>query len=297
MARRASFLFLVCGVAWGIPFYLVGQIVPVLGPTVTVFARMAVGALVLLPIAIRSGALTAALAQWRWVLLFALLQLAIPWWLVANAQQHLESGMTSLLMTAIPLLNIVFSQIGPHAETVSRRRVVGMALGVTGVSLLVLIDHSAGRIDVGAVFIVLLATCGYAVAPRIVGSRLSQVPSLGAVALALGLSALIWLVPASVDLPRSLPGARTLLAMATLGVICTAVAFIAFFELIKCIGPTRTSFLAFVNPSIAVVVGVVIGAEAFTSGMAMGIPLILVGTYLAVVVPRDDLPEVAELVR
>lgn len=297
MLRRAMVLYVICGIAWGIPFYLVGLVVQDLGPTVTVFARMSVGALVLLPLAIRSGGLKLALAHWRWVLLFAVLQLAVPWWLVASAQQHLQSGMTSLLMTAIPLFNILLSQVGANAEVVSRRRLVGMALGVTGVSLLVLIDHGAGRIDLRAVLVVLLATCGYSVAPRIVGARLSHVPSLGSVSLALSISALLWLIPAVLDRPTSWPEPHVLLAVATLGVVCTAAAFVAFFELIKCIGPTRTSFLAFVNPAVAVLVGVFIGSETFTTGMAIGIPLIVTGTYLAVVVPRENVAEIVELAR
>ena len=297
MTRRGILLYVLCGFAWGIPFYLVDIIVQDLGPAVTVFSRMAVGAIVLLPIALHLGVLGVAFANVRWVLLFAVLQLAVPWWLVASAQQHLESGMTSLLMTAIPMFNILISQIGGTKEAVSGRRLVGLISGVSGVALLVLIDHGAGRIDLTAVLVVLLATCGYAIAPRIVGAQLSHVPSLGAVTVALTLSAVIWMAPAALDWPTVLPSGRVLLAIATLGVVCTAIAFITFFELIKEIGPTRTSFLAFVNPAVAVLVGVFIGSEDFTAGMAIGIPLILLGTYLAVVVPRENVSEVTELAR
>lgn len=297
MTRRGILLYAVCGLAWGIPFYLVGIIVRDLGPTLTVFLRMTVGALVLLPIAIRMGVLRSALQHWRWVLLFALLQLAVPWWLVAGAQRELESGMTSLLMTAIPMFNIVFSQLGRRSEVVTPRRLIGLVLGVAGVALLVFIDHGSGRINLTAVAIVLLATTGYALAPRVVGARLIHVPSLGSVTLALMLSSLLWLIPAALDWPSRLPGMRVVAAIATLGVVCTAVAFISFFELIKEIGPTRTSFLAFINPTVAVIVGVVIGSESFTAGMAFGIPLILLGTYLAVVIPSSRIDDVADLAR
>jgi drug/metabolite transporter (DMT)-like permease len=115
MTKRGFILYVICGLAWGIPFYLVDIIVEELGPTMTVFLRITVGALILLPIAVRAGVLRKSLPYWKWILLFALLQLAIPWWLVANAQRQLESGMTSLLMTAIPLFTIIFARMSGDA--------------------------------------------------------------------------------------------------------------------------------------------------------------------------------------
>ncbi len=282
MSRRGLILFIANSAIWGLPFWLTKVILTELSPSLIVFLRAGIAAAILAPPTWRSGALKKALSQWPWVLLFALAQIAIPWWLTGTAQKYLESSFTGLLMTAIPIIGLFFAFVAGEPQLFTKRASAGLAIGICGVVLLVGLDGIQTHLNWGAISLVLIATSGFAYAPRVVAKHLQEVPSLGAVALTVIMTAGIWSVPAAFSLPKHFPRPSIIIAVLVIGVVCTALAFWNFFELIKEIGPTKSTYLAFTNPMVAVLVGIVFAHEPLTLGLACSFPLIITGTYLSI---------------
>lgn len=282
MTRRGLVLFVANSIIWGLPFWLTKIILTELSPSLVVFLRAGIAAAILVPLTWRSGALKLARTQWPWVLVFALAQIAIPWWLTGTAQKNLESSFTGLLMTAIPIIGLFYAFVAGEQQLFTRRASVGLTIAVCGVLLLVGLDGIHSNLNWGAVALVLIATSGFAYAPRVVAKHLQEIPSLGAVALTVLMTAGIWAAPAAFSLPKDFPRASTVIAVLVIGIVCTGLAFWIFFELIKEIGPTRSTYLAFTNPMVAVLVGIVFAHEPLTVGLVCSFPLIITGTYLSI---------------
>jgi drug/metabolite transporter (DMT)-like permease len=282
MTKRGMLLFSANSIIWGIPFWLTKILLTEFNASTIVFLRAGIAAALLVPITWRSGALQQALSQWRWVLVFALAQIAIPWWLTGNAQRHLDSSFTGLLMTAIPVIGLFYAFVFRESSAFSLRGTLGLMIGIFGVTILIGLDAFGGHLNFFSVFLVLIATFGFAYAPRVVAHHLHGVPSLGAVALTVLITSVIWVIPGVASWPKRTLSLHILFAVLLLGVVCTALAFWIFFEIIKEIGPTKTTYLAFTNPMVAVLVGVVVAKEPLTIGIICGFPLIVVGTYMAI---------------
>jgi drug/metabolite transporter (DMT)-like permease len=120
----------------------------------------------------------------------------------------------------------------------------------------------------------------YASGPLILARTLADLPPLGVVAASLGLCALGYAPFGLTHLPSG-PPARVVASVVVLGVVCTALAFILFFHLIAEIGPVRATVITYVNPAVAVILGVTFLGESFGLGTAFGFLLILIGSFLA----------------
>ena len=282
MNRRGFVFFLANSLIWGVPFWLTKVLLTQFSASTIVFLRAGIAALLLVPVTWRSGALRRAIGEWRWVLVFALAQIAIPWWLTGTAQKHLDSSFTGLLMTAIPVIGLFYAFVAKETSAFSVRGSAGLVIGIIGVFILIGLDAFETRLNVISVLLVLLATAGFAYAPRVVARHLQSVPSLGAVSLTMLITSAIWVVPGIHDWPKAPLRISVIFSAAVIGVICTALAFWIFFELIREVGPTKTTYLAFTNPMVAVAVGVIIVHEPLTLGIVCSFPLIVVGTYLAI---------------
>lgn len=277
--RRSWILFAAMCVIWGIPYLLIRVAVRDFSPGTLVFARTALGGLVLLPFAVRSGALGAVARRWRWLLAFTVVEIGVPWLLLSYAERSLSSSLAGLLVAAVPLVGVVVATVLRSADRGGGvLRVAGLALGLAGVVLLLGLDvgqvHAAAVVEMGVVVV------GYAVAPVILSRRLADLPSLPVVCASLLLAAVGYLPYAATHLPTSVSISVGLSVLA-LALICTAVAFLVFFALIAEIGPSRATVFTYVNPAVAVLLGVTVLGERFTAGMAAGLPLILVGSFLA----------------
>jgi drug/metabolite transporter (DMT)-like permease len=279
VTRRGWILFAAMCVIWGIPYLLIKVAVRDLTPATLVFARTATGALVLVPLAAARGQLRPLLAVWRTVVLYTVVEIAIPWVLLAGAERRLSSSLTGLLVAAVPLVGTVLARLTGSRDRVDARAVLGLLLGIAGVAALVGLD--VGRADLGAVAGVGLVVIGYATGPLLISRSLADVPAMGVVAASLGLCAIGYAPFAIVQRPASLPNGRVLAAVAVLGVVCTAVAFVAFFHLITEVGPVRATVITYINPAVAVALGVVFLGEAFSMGTALGFVLVLAGSFLA----------------
>jgi len=279
MTRRGWLLFAAMAVIWGIPYLLIKIAVGELTPVTLVFLRTAVGAALLLPIAAARGGLRPLLPYWRWVLAYTIVEVSLPWFLLADAERRLSSSLTGLLVAAVPLIGAVVTWLTRGDERLDIRRVGGLVVGLAGVGALVGLDVSFR--DLGAVGEVALVAVGYATGPIIVARRLPGVPSIGVVAASLVVTALAYAPMASRQLPATVPSPRVLLAVAVLAVVCTALAFLLFFALIGEVGPVRATVITYFNPAVALLLGVTLLREPFTLGAVIGFSLILVGSLLA----------------
>jgi drug/metabolite transporter (DMT)-like permease len=276
MSRRGWLLFSAMSVIWGIPYLLIKIAVAELTPATLVLARVGIAAVVLLPITVRRRELAPVLRRWRPLLAYTAVELCIPWYFLAFAEQTLSSSLTGLLLAMVPLVSAVLVLATGH-ERLGARRVVGLILGFAGVAALVGLDIHGSVLAVGAVAIVAV---GYAIGPFILARNLSDLPDLGVVAASLLVAAVVYLPFGVAQAPGHLPSAPVLLAVITLGVICTALAFVLFFRLIAEVGPARATVITYVNPAVALVLGVVVLNESFTVVTAIGFALILAGSVL-----------------
>jgi drug/metabolite transporter (DMT)-like permease len=264
-------------VIWGIPYLFIKVAVAELAPATLVLARVGIAAVVLLPATVRRRELIPALRRWRPLLAYTVVELCVPWYFLAVAEQTLSSSLTGLLLATVPLVSAILVVSTGH-ERLGARRVAGLLVGFAGVAALVGLDIGGGNIlAVGAVAVV--AVC-YAVGPFILARHLSQVPDLGVVAASLLVATVVYLPFGIARASEGMPSAPTVIAVVTLGVICTAVAFVLFFRLIAEVGPARATVITYVNPAVALVLGVVVLNESFTLVTAIGFALILLGSVL-----------------
>lgn len=289
MTRRGWILFVSLCLVWGLPYLLIKVAVADFTPASLVFLRTTIGALVLLPVVLRRGHLRAVLARWAPVVLFTIVEIAVPWFLLSSAEQRITSSLAGLLVASVPLVGAVISRFAGAHEPLGGRGVAGLVLGLAGVVALLGLD--VGRGDLGAVAQMVIVVIGYAVGPMVVARRLSDVPALEVVAVSLALCAVAYAPFGLAQLPPALPPVASLAAVGVLGVVCTALAFILFFGLIAEVGPVRATVVAYVNPAVAVAAGVAILGEPFGAGTALGFGLILAGSWLATGARRVTAPE------
>ncbi len=280
MTARGWLLFSLMGLVWGIPYLLIKVAVDEVSPSTVVFARCALGAALLLPFALRQPGLTRNLrARWKPMLAFAVIEIIAPWYTLTDAERHLSSSTAGLLIAGVPIVGVLLSRFFGAAETLGARRLAGLGLGIGGVAVLTA-PHLTGG-DALSLAEVLVTVVGYATAPLIANRHLKDVPTLHLIAPCLALAALVYAPAAYLTRPAALPSAETLAALAALGVVCTAVAFVAFLELIKEAGPIRASVITYVHPAIAVAAGTVFLDEALTVTVLVAFALILTGSVLA----------------
>ena len=279
MSRRGWALFIAMCLIWGVPYLLIKVAVSDISPVTLVFFRTTFGALLLLPLAAARGSLSSLLPHWRWIVAYTAVEVALPWFLVSDAELRLSSSLTGLLIAATPFVGVILGRLTGTDDRFDARRLLGLVVGFVGVAALVGLNVSAH--DLGAVGEIGLVAVCYAVGPMIVSRRLSGVPSLGVVAVSLVLPAIAFAPLGLTHLPAAIPSPQVLLAIGLLGVVCTALAFVLFFALIAEVGPVRATVITYVNPAVALALGVTLLGEPFTIGAVVGFALILVGLSLS----------------
>ena len=266
-------------VIWGVPYLMIRVAVRELAPVTLVFLRTGLGALLLVPFAWLRGDLRPAFARWWPLLAYTVVEVAIPWVLLARAETRLTSSLTGLLIAAVPLVGAVVVGLTGARERQGPRRWTGLLVGMLGVAALVGLD--VGQVDALAVAEIGCVAVCYAVGPIILARRLSDVPALGVVAASLLVSALIYAPFGIASRPSSMPSAHVVESVIGLAVVCTALAFLVFFALIAEAGPVRATVITYVNPAVALVLGILLLKEPPTVGKGVGFALILAGSYLS----------------
>jgi drug/metabolite transporter (DMT)-like permease len=279
VSARGWVLFALMSVIWGVPYLMIKVAVEGVSVPVLVFARTAVGAAVLLPLALRGGQLRGLLRHWRPLLAFATIEIIIPWALLSEAEKYITSSMTGLLIAASPIIAVVVSRATGGSERLSALRWTGLGIGLAGVALLAAPEMTGGSpVAIGEVLLV--AVC-YAIAPLIAQRKLQDVPTLPMTAVCLTFAALVYTPPAILTWPDAVPATRVLVALAGLALICTALAFLVFFALIREVGASRALVFTYVNPAVAIIAGVLVLGEPLTATILGAFALILGGSVLA----------------
>src|SRR3954467_8366429 len=289
MNRRGAVLFAAMCVIWGLPYLMIRVAVRELAPVTLVFCRTALGALLLLPFALGRSELMPAFRRWWPLLAYSVIEVAVPWILLSDAETKLTSSLTGLLIAAVPLVGAVIVGLTGDRERQGRRRWLGLSIGIVGVAALVGLDVSGvGLVPLLEGFGV--AVC-YASGPIILSRHLSGVPAMGVVTASLLISAVIYAPLAVFNWPAERPSSHVIWSVIGLAVICTALAFLVFFALIAEVGPVRATVITYVNPAVAAVLGVTILDEQLTLGMIVGFALILTGCVLATGRGPEPVPE------
>ena len=278
-------------VIWGIPYLLIKIAVRDLTPGTLVWARTAFAGLLLLPLAASRRELRPLLGYWKPVLAYTAVEIAVPWFLLSNAELKLSSSLSGLLVAAVPLVGVVLGRITGSSEHMGTVQIGGLLLGLVGVGALVGFDvHTSDAAAVATMGIVV--TC-YAGGPQIIKRHLGEAPPLGVVTASLLLTAIAYTPVAIVQWPRHVPAASVISSVAVLVTVCTALAFLVFFALIAEIGAVRSTVITYLNPAVALLLGATILGERVTVGMGAGFVLVLAGSALATRRPAVAAEEVA----
>jgi len=277
MNRRATALFVLLSLIWGVPYVLIRIAVRDISPATLVFGRTAIGALVLVPLAIQRGDLQLAARRWRWVLAFGTLEIAGPFLLLASAERQVTASLAALVVAGVPLVAAALAVL-TGGERLSRPGLVGLGIGVLGVAAIAGTGFSASDavplLELGGVVL------GYAIAPVILARRLAGVAPVGVMAVALTWCALLYAPVGASDAVAESVSLEVLAAVVALGVLCTATAFVLYAALVAETGPVRATLVAYTSPAVAAVLGVLALGETVTGAMVIGFALVITGSVL-----------------
>jgi len=282
MTARAWTLFVLSSVIWGVPYLFIKVAVDAgVPPAFVAWSRIVLAAALLLPLAIRRKALRGLRDRAGAIFGYTASEVAVPFVLIAVGERYITSSLAAILVATMPLMVALLSlRLMPH-ERLSGARLAGLVIGFSGVVALLGFDVAGRASELLGAALVLVATLGYAIAPIIVSRRLADLDPLGPVTASLLVASVVLLPAAIATFPDRIPAPAALLAIAVLGVVCTAAGLIVFFRLIAAAGPSRASVITYVNPVVAVVVGVLALGERLSPVSVVGLLLILVGSWVS----------------
>lgn len=289
MTKRGWLLFIALGLIWGVPYLMIRVAVRELDPVVVACGRTVIGALILLPIALRRKALAPVLRAWPLLLVYSVIEIVIPWWLIGAAEIRLTSATAALLLAATPLFAAVLAwRFGNDRMTMIR--IAGLGIGFAGVAALVGFDVHFD--DLWSVAAVLAAAIGYAGGAFMIGHQLRHLPPIGVIAGSLLVSSIIYLPLTIWRFPTGHVGAAAIWSVIGLALLCTVTAFLLLFALVAEVGAARTTVITYINPLVAIVAGILVLNEQFTVGVAIGFVLVVIGAIMATTreraQPSDD---------
>jgi drug/metabolite transporter (DMT)-like permease len=281
MSARAWMLFAAVSVLWGIPYLFIKLAVEDLSPVMVAWGRIAVAFAVLLPYAIHKGALRGLTRHWKPLLVYSVVEIVFPWPLIGFGEQRVSSGLAAILIAAVPLVVAMMALRVDPDERAEGARLVGLVIGFAGVVVLLGLDVAGRPGELLGALAILLAAVGYAAGPMIIKHRLGTLDPVGPVTASMGISALVLTPAALASAPSSMPSGQTVMSVLVLGLVCSALAFLLFFALIHEVGPGRATVITYVNPVVAVTLGVVLLGENVGLSAVAGLLLILAGSWLS----------------
>jgi drug/metabolite transporter (DMT)-like permease len=281
MSARAWALFAAVSVLWGIPYMFIKLAVEDLSPLMVAWGRIVVAFAILLPYALHRGALRGLGRSWKPLLVYSVVEIVLPWPLIGFGEQRVSSGLAAILIAAVPLVVALMALRVDPDERAHGSRLVGLVIGFAGVVVLLGLDVAGRPGELLGALAILLAAVGYAAGPMIIKLRFGDMDALGPVTGSMGISALALAPFALASAPSETPSGQTILSVLVLGVACSALAFLLFFALIGEVGPGRATVITYVNPVVAVTLGVLLLGESLGSSAVAGLLLILAGSWLS----------------
>ena len=280
MSRKSLFYFLLCGFLWGIPYLLMKVAVEEIPPSAIVAGRTLIGAAILIPVALYRKTFNGAVLGFKYVAFYALLEMIGPWILISTAQKKIDSGLAGLLISTVPIFAAIITSLRGDHSVWQFKRMFGVVVGFIGLIAVVGIESFSGNSDPASIAMMILAALGYSYAIIMVTTNLPLVDGIAINGLAMAITSIFWAPLAIAQWPAQV-SLKPALSLIALGVLCTALAFLIFFKLLVEIGPARGSLVTYLNTSVAVVLGVIVLDEPITTGLIVGLPLVLIGSYLA----------------
>jgi drug/metabolite transporter (DMT)-like permease len=265
----SSYLFIKIGIDGGLP------------PAFISFARLALGALVLVPVAAHGGALRGLRGRGGTLAFLGGVQLAGPFLLITVGERWISSSLAGILVASVPIFIALIAMRSDTDERSAGLQLLGVGTGIAGVALLFGIDVGTGGLELVGALLVLLASFAYAVGALVLKRRLGDVQPVAMAAGAASTGAAYLLIPAAVTFPTSAPSLGTAAALAALGLGGTGLAFLLFYTLIAQVGAARASVVAYLAPGFAVLYGVTLRGEVVTVWTLVGLALVLGGSWLA----------------
>jgi drug/metabolite transporter (DMT)-like permease len=282
MSARAWTGFAALSVLWGVPYLFIKVAVDGgMSPAFIAWVRVVLAAAILLALAKRAGVLGSVRGFWPWLAVYALVEITIPFPLIAAGEQHVTSSLAAILIAAVPLFVALLAIRFDQAERASGRRLVGLLIGLGGVVVLMGIDVAGKPDELLGAAAILVAAFGYAVGPMVLKRKFAQLDPRAAMGTSLAIAAVALTPFAALSPPQEMPDADVLAALAVLGIACTALAFVLLAALVSEIGPGRALVITYVNPVVAVALGVVVLGERVGPGAVAGLLLIIAGSWLS----------------
>ncbi len=280
MSRKSLFYFLLVGFLWGIPYLLMKVAVEEIPPSAIVAGRTLIGAAILIPVALYRKTFKGAVLGFKYVAFYALLEMIGPWILISTAQKKIDSGLAGLLISTVPIFAAIITSLRGDHSVWQFKRMFGIVVGFIGLIAVVGIESFSGNSHPASIAMMILAALGYSYAIIMVTTNLPLVDGIAINGLAMAITSIFWAPLAIAQWPTQV-SLKPALSLIALGVLCTALAFLIFFKLLAEIGPARGSLVTYLNTSVAVVLGVIVLDEPITIGLIVGLPLVLIGSYLA----------------
>jgi drug/metabolite transporter (DMT)-like permease len=282
MSARAWTAFAAVSTLWGMPYLFIKVAVDDgVPPAFLAFVRVALGAAVLVALAWKAGTLAPLRGRWRWLAVYAIFEIAVPFPLIATGEQHVASSLAAIIIAAVPLIIALLALRFDPAERATGSRLAGLLVGLAGVVALVGIDVAGRSEEMLGAGAILLAAVGYAAGPMVFKRHLADLDPRAAMGASLAIAAVVLAPLAAVAPPSEAPSVSAIIALVVLGLFCTAAAFVFFGALIAEVGPGRALVITYVAPVVAVALGVTVLGERPGAGAVAGLLLILAGSWLS----------------
>jgi drug/metabolite transporter (DMT)-like permease len=282
MTRRGWIAFATLSVIWGVPYLFIR--IAVRGgvpPLVLAWGRVTLAAVILLALAAQAGTLGSLRGHRRAVIGLALAEIVFPFSLIAAGEQHVSSSLAAIEIASVPLILVCLALRFDASERPTPARAAGLVIGFMGVVALVGIDVAGRSSELLGSGAILVAAVGYAIGPMIIKHRLARLDARATMGASLAVASVILTPLAAVTWPARVPTGGALASVAVLGVLCTAIALVILPVLIAEAGPSRATVITYINPLVAVVLGVALLGERPGAGAVAGLLLILAGSWLS----------------
>ena len=282
MSRRSLVLLLTLSAFWGASYLFIKVALDDgVSPWAIVSIRTALAALVLVPLAMQRGVLGSLRGRFGAIVILAMVQVAVPLTLIGLGEERISSSLTGILVATAPIFTFLLAFALSGEQRANTASLVGVAIGIVGVGMLLGVDAGGGsEALVGGMFII-LAAFGYAVAAWYLKRNLAGVEPVATVAGTQVVAAVVTLPLGLLHISDSAPGLDAVASLLTLGVVCTGFAFVIFHSLVASDGPARASLVGYIAPVFSIFYGVVLLDESFSGYTAVGLVLILGGSWLA----------------
>jgi drug/metabolite transporter (DMT)-like permease len=250
-------------------------------PAYVAWVRVVLGAIILLALSRRKGLLESIRGRTKWLAAFALTEIVIPFPLIAVGERHVDSSVAAILIASAPLFVALLASRFDATERVGGWRLAGLFIGLAGVTMFVGIDFAGRRDELLGALAILISAFFYAVGPMILKRHLSDLDPRTSMGVSLMLAAVMLTPLAAMQPVRSVPSMEAIGALLGLGVLCTAAAFVAYGILVAEAGAGRALIITYINPVIAIGVGMAIRGERSGAGAVVGLVLILLGSWIS----------------